>query len=362
MTRITGQFSIFTRGNNAFSLVRLVAAALVIYGHSYAISPGSGQEDIVSFATRGATFTGELSVVVFFFLSGALISQSAEQARNLRSYFIKRIFRIYPALLVCIVVTVFILAPIFGGKNLGDIVAEPQTWNYLFRNGVEVYNEHFIPGVFDDHPNKGLNGSLWSITLEVRLYLLVGIMLALRVMRHPKMALTAYILLIAGLWLIPNSIPVVGSNPSLLGSDPFPTFGTVFLLGGVYSLIEKKLQINWALLGSLFALIAAVFAPFERNIYRFGLFGLTIALMIIFATSRPVVERFQLKSDYSYGIYLFGWPAEQAAFTILKTLGWGGQPLLITLVAIAIAASCAVLSWTLVERPMLRLASRLSGK
>jgi len=62
--------------SNNFDLVRLIAAVMVIYGHSFAISPKVGHSDLIVRATAGIAQSGSVAVAVFFFLSGALVTRS----------------------------------------------------------------------------------------------------------------------------------------------------------------------------------------------------------------------------------------------------------------------------------------------
>src|SRR6516225_268653 len=98
--------SVFDKGGNAFNFVRLLAAVVVVYSHSYAIAPVPGSAELVARLT-GVTHAGELSVAVFFFLSGALITKSLVSGGGLLEYAAKRILRIYPALIVCCFLSAF---------------------------------------------------------------------------------------------------------------------------------------------------------------------------------------------------------------------------------------------------------------
>ncbi|MFS8137566.1 MAG: hypothetical protein ACMG50_05495, partial [Thermomonas sp.] len=60
------------------------------------------------------------------------------------------------------------------------------------------------------------------------------------------------------------------------------------------------------------------------------------------------------QTDLSYGLYLYGWPAQQLAWMLPAGKTITGNVLLAT----AIALGCATLSWLLVERPALRLKKR----
>ena len=59
-------------------------------------------------------------------------------------------------------------------------------------------------------------------------------------------------------------------------------------------------------------------------------------------------------TDLSYGLYLYGWPAQQLAWMLPTGKTVFGNIVLAT----AIALACAALSWFLVERPALRLKKR----
>ena len=56
------------RDNNNLDIFRLIAAALVIYGHAYAIAPQEGHSDVLA-RLLGYDYSGSLAVKLFFFLS-----------------------------------------------------------------------------------------------------------------------------------------------------------------------------------------------------------------------------------------------------------------------------------------------------
>jgi peptidoglycan/LPS O-acetylase OafA/YrhL len=63
---------------------------------------------------------------------------------------------------------VFVVGPLFTKLSLSDYFASSGTWRYL--SNIIFRHEHFLPGVFEQLPLKGVNGSLWTLAAEVMMY------------------------------------------------------------------------------------------------------------------------------------------------------------------------------------------------
>src|SRR5207342_3463731 len=63
-------------------------------------------------------------------------------------------------------------------------------------------------------------------------------------------------------------------------------------------------------------------------------------------------------TDLSYGLYLYGWPAQQLAWMLPAGKSVAGN----IVIATTIALTCAGLSWFLIEHPMLRLKKRFVAR
>jgi len=106
---------------------------------------------------------------------------------------------------------------------------------------------------------------------------------------------------------------------------------------------------------ALLALVGLVLSvPLRQFVLLFPLFGSYLALWLALTPRLPVIPAARF-GDLSYGIYIYGWPAEQGAIWLLGGHAAWWQVFLIALPA---AAALAFLSWHLVERPALRLKPR----
>src|SRR5215472_2305152 len=91
---------------NSFDLLRLIAATGVLLCHQFQVL-GRPQPIIL-----GETLASFFAVLVFFALSGRLITQSWERDPQVKHFLLKRCLRIFPALIVVVTLTVFVVGPI----------------------------------------------------------------------------------------------------------------------------------------------------------------------------------------------------------------------------------------------------------
>jgi peptidoglycan/LPS O-acetylase OafA/YrhL len=66
-------------------------------------------------------------------------------------------------------------------------------------------------------------------------------------------------------------------------------------------------------------------------------------------------RRLRLRTDLSYGVYIYAWPVQQAAVTIFSI----ASPYVLLAVALPATLGVAFVSWHLIEAPALRLKRRI---
>src|SRR5215471_7752815 len=161
---------IIARQNN-FDALRLLAAASVIFSHSFLIAEGSQAREWLILLTGNQCILGLTGVFVFFAISGFLVTQSFEQTANPWHFLAKRALRIFPGLLVTTL-------------SLGTYLIRPEPYEYVLGNTLLDQTVHELPGVsFVKNPvGLEINGSLWTLRYEFVMYLMVLVLGARRLL------------------------------------------------------------------------------------------------------------------------------------------------------------------------------------
>ena len=157
-----------TGRQNNFDALRLLAAILVIFSHSFLIAEGTQSREWLIRLTGNQCILGLTGVFVFFAISGFLVTQSFEQTPNRLHFLTKRALRIFPGLLVATLLSAFVLGPLVTDLPLGAYLSRVEPYQYVVGNTLLDQTVHELPGVrFVDNPvGLEINGSLWTLRLE----------------------------------------------------------------------------------------------------------------------------------------------------------------------------------------------------
>jgi len=330
--------AVFVGKSNNLTFIRLLAALAVIYGHTTAIVPGATPDWIV--VTTGYAFAGGVAVDLFFLISGFLVTASILNS-GVRNYVVSRVLRIYPALWVNLVLVTFVLGGIVTTLPLTEYLAEPDTWTYFKGLALTYQGGFFLPGVFTQNLNQAVNGSIWSVLIEVWLYLAVLGFYLFGLMNSRALFNTLFFVVIVAIWSDNTWLPTSLQGTTLLHVSLF------FYIGSFLYLNRDSVPVS-----PYFLLFALFLAGITLNTDRFA-FGY-ILLMVTFFCSVSFSKQFAWMDkwgDYSYGVYLYGWPAQQ--FTAWAFPHFSGAQNCVTSMVIALA--CGVASWHLIEKRALRL-------
>ncbi|MGO4377458.1 acyltransferase family protein [Pseudoduganella sp. RAF53_2] len=118
--------------DNAFDVLRMTAAAAVLYSHSFPLLGLPEPEPL-----PGLTW-GRLAVAVFFGISGFLVAQSWESDSHGLRFLARRALRIFPGLLVLALLSALVLGPAVTVLPLAGIfplpppgvISEKPAWDW----------------------------------------------------------------------------------------------------------------------------------------------------------------------------------------------------------------------------------------
>jgi len=341
---------LYLNSNNRFDFVRLIAAWLVLYSHSYVLS-ASKEIELISKYLKFDT-AGGLAVGVFFSISGYLVFKSLKNSNSLKIFIIKRALRIYPALILSVLFSVFVVGIICTELSIQEYLTNRKTLSYL--KTITGFNiKYELPGVFENFPEKSVNGSLWSIAIELRCYLVLGIISLLPFSMKLKLWISVTIL--SSLLLFrPIEAPSDLSIKFLGLSYDFNKFGLMFTLGCLIASYEKHKNFQYIkIIGLISASILIIISNLEISKFTLIAYNYLIPFIFIwiglYFTLLPKIP--DKIGDISYGLYLFSFPIQQLLIYLELSSNLVNFILLSTILSVFLSA----ISWQLVEKPFLNL-------
>lgn len=302
--------------DNNFLLIRIVAAFGVLLSHSYALASGNPSHEPLRMVLGMSL--GAIAVDVFFISSGFLVGGSLFANNSAIRFLVSRVMRIYPALLLVILLTVFILGPAVSSASVPEFFAQRDTWLYLVRNTIVVFGvSHTLPGVFLDNPYRAaVNGSLWTLPYEIWMYcILFGIWLLGCLTKKRQFLLQ----LLLSTLLLACFIALLAAQGGLVSLNVvFLRLFFLFFAGLSAWLFRDRILLGTGpvllcvlMLGSAWWLGKAAF--FAAYCLGFSYLVLYLALV-----PKGAIRNFNRVGDYSYGFYIFAFPIQQLIAMLLS--------------------------------------------
>jgi peptidoglycan/LPS O-acetylase OafA/YrhL len=339
---------------NNFDLIRLMAAMQVAVIHSMVhMQVGARSSFIYSILHY---FPG---VPIFFFVSGFLISKSYENNSVLKEYAQNRIFRIYPALIVCtfLAITGVYLSGYFANVHVGfDKIA---LWIAAQISFVQFYNPAYMHGF-----GVGvLNGSLWTISVELQFYFLIPILYGVFGLsgadKKNKTLITLIALFVAANAAYYGLIGTYGENLFFkLWGVSFAPWLHMFLVGvffqrnfdTLYRFLQGKVAYILCMYLPAYYVSVNYFGWTAGNKINIGLYVLLAGLVFSLAYSFPTLSAKALRgNDVSYGVYIYHMPI----VNLLIYFGYVSSAYYLA-VAFVLTALFAASSWLIIEKPCMK--------
>ena len=246
---------------NRFDLLRLAAALAVLLAHG----------DFLYRLHLPVPFVGHslgsLAVYVFFFISGYLVCQSWTRQPAWGAFWVKRLARVFPGLVVAVAFSVFVLGWAVTTLPSAAYWQAPGTWLNLLNNAAGLATVQTLPGVFESNPfARAVNGSLWTIRYELAMYVLLSAMAALPWLRGRRFMYPAMAVALAALWPLARWLgwdAALEASGSALAEvfrwSDFCGFGVPFFAGSTFAAYAVRPR-RWMAAAALVALCGALYA------------------------------------------------------------------------------------------------------
>lgn len=328
---------------NNYDLIRLIAASLVIYSHSYPLT-GNNPLEPLGKLTGDLSFGG-LAVAIFFVISGFLVTKSYLKNDDLLFFLKSRMLRIFPGLSVSMLFCGFFIGTLVTTLPLHEYFLNREVYSFIYHN-ITLHNLHWdLPGVFATNIYKnGVNGSIWTLPIEFCLYLIIAALGVLSLLKKPLICSTVIVLSVVLMFIC---FFFFNSTFESIISDGWLMNATCFAVGSLCFLLKRYCFINQVILIGLIAVsIMALHTKFFLMICC-----PTICYAVFYFSYHPFFNcKFLTRhGDFSYGLYIYGFPIQQVVSHYLHF----SNPLLLFFVAYPLALIIAILSWKFIEKPAL---------
>ena len=329
-----------------FDYLRITLSLSIILWHGISLSYGPVNE--IGWWRGPVGTVMHFVLPMFFALSGYLVAGSLDRCPTLVSFYGLRVLRIIPALAVEVTLSALLFGPALTSYALGTYFGDPRFAHYFLNMVGDIH--YVLPGLFGANPVANtVNAQLWTIPFELQCYLAIGGLATAGVLRR-RAVLLAVVLLGQAIWAW-RAISLGDDGGS--GGASGPVLVISFLVGILFHLYRDRIQLR----ASLFFIALAggfVLSGLPHGSYYLPIPATYLTVYLGLLNPRPV--KLVSSGDYSYGLYLYGYPLQQA----VASHGPATHHWWINIgLALPVAFLVAVVSWHKIERPMLAFRRRL---
>ena len=332
----------------SFGHLRIGLSLSILFWHSFGLTYGLEWTQ----ALRLWPFKPLLASLLpmFFALSGFLIMGSALRIASLKTFITFRVLRILPALASEISLSALVLGPLMTAYPLSIYFSSRDLPAYFGSLVGRV--SYVLPGLFLTNPApEVVNGALWTVGPEILCYTMVSFLILIGVFRRvwPMFAVAMFYLaacMFTDAWDSAVIREILPTKTLILAF----LCGNLLYLGRYHVPFDGRLGIavGFATLG----LLSCV--QYDQSLRAFmypAAAGCAYMVAVIGLMQLPRLPFFH-RGDYSYGIYIYGYPIQQTITHFLpEHRSWSIN----FAIALPLTLVFAVLSWHYVEKPVLNL-------
>ena len=331
-------------------LLRHFAALCVLFANSFELS-GKLPYDLLRVFPVLIGISG-LGVMVFFIISGYLVAQSWDRHRSMVVFAWHRFLRIMPGMWGCMVFAL-LLGWVLSALPTAAYWSHPQIRDYVLGN-LLMRNVLELPGLFQGNPRgTDVTGTFWTLPIELTCYLGVAVLGGLGVLRVRRWSVLIGLVALVAVTLWGRRFNLFGAS---ILAEWLPRYYAAFLCGVLLYQLRGLLPVGWQLptVLVLLASTALWYTPAGHWLWPW-LDLLRVAFLawfLIHAVSAlsPIWPEPRHWPDLSYGVYLYGFPIQQALVHLYP--GWNGWA--VFAVSLLLSVVAALISWYAIESRVLR--------
>lgn len=302
-----------------------------------------------------------LGIKIFFVLGGFLVTGSWAREHNIRNYAIKRVTRIFPPLILFVFVSAVVVGPVLSNLSLKEYYSNPLFFRYLL-NGI-LYINYALPGVFEYNPYPvAVNGSLWSLPVEVFMYFLIPFFYIIS-KRNRKLGI-GIVFLVCVLCVLRRAFfpewhyVIYGTDlGSMIEVVPYYFIGMLIYLISEERDFLPKVKIEIAVL----IIALSYIVPGSNEIINLivSLLCIPYVVMGIANSENNSLTDILSRHEITYGIFLYGFFIQQCViyFVYANNLGWSLNT--IEICALLFTIFFSECSFRFVERPIIKWSKKL---
>tara|TARA_B110000503_G_C7089425_1_gene388738 strand:- start:287 stop:1018 length:732 start_codon:yes stop_codon:yes gene_type:complete len=232
-----------------------------------------------------------------------------------------------------------------------EYLSKSDTYLYFIKcitllKGVEFE----LPGVFNDNPHKNIvNGSLWSLPKEVRLYFFLAIVYWVTLKIKPVKSEMLFLMAILLAYLI-TFFKLLNNDIFDFSQEASSKLSLMFFSGSLFYFLRGWVKIS----SKIFLLLVAMLllAIIDKKVFViFYLISLPYLTLFLSHTPTALFRRYNQIGDYSYGIYIYAWPVQQSIVSLMPNISVALMVLYSSLVTLGLS----LFSWHFIEERFLAL-------
>eukprot|EP01037_Dinobryon_pediforme_P018707 gene18707-19008_t len=336
--------------SSGFDYMRLILCAGVILQHAGTTSYGHEFGEILPYGLDRA-WTPYL-VAMFFTLSGFLVSGSLFRCKSLVSFLGLRVTRIMPALACEVLLSAIIIGPMLTSLDLHSYFSDEKFKIYFLNIIGDIHYQ--LPGLFSTNPLQNtVNDQLWTIPFELICYTVISALAFVGIATRRYLLLVFCVSIQIALAVFAVMHQSTYSKLHILGGISGYHDVYFFVIGILFYSFRDKIPYSFGVFVAAFVLSEVLlFVPGGNNFFGFPVAYITVYLGL----TNPAKPKVLFSGDYSYGMYLYGFPIQQAiAYFMPNHRSWVSNFSL----ALIGAFLFAHFSWWCVEKPALSVKSKL---